>query len=38
MTMLTRTSGSRAALHAEPLVYHAEPGVTPVSVLKTRWK
>ena len=32
--MLTATAGSRAALHVQPLAYHAEPGRTPVSVEK----
>ncbi len=34
MSTLTAADGSRAALHAEPLAYHAEPGTTPMSVEK----
>jgi SAM-dependent methyltransferase len=32
--MLTAADGSRAALHVQPLAYHAEPGSTPMSVEK----
>jgi SAM-dependent methyltransferase len=31
---LTTARGSRAALHVQPLAYHAEPGSTPMSVEK----
>jgi SAM-dependent methyltransferase len=32
--VLTTSCGSRAALHPQPLAYHAEPGATPMSVEK----
>jgi SAM-dependent methyltransferase len=32
--VLTAIDGSRAPVHARPLVYHAEPGTTPVSAEK----
>ena len=32
--VLTTTDGAHAALHVQPLAYHAEPGTTPMSVEK----